>query len=130
MVGAQQQSIVSLYYNSLCSPIIMCLPNTPAALLSPSPRNLEPASNCPPSWLLCTLLSWLNSLPALALHCMANENMLVATVAMAMMAITAAVATVTQEVALPRWGNEMMMCDGNEVRVYVTDNAGTGATAE
>jgi len=98
MVGAQQQSIISLYYNSLCSPIIMCLPNTPAALLSPSPRNPELASNRPPSWLLCALLSWLNSSPALVLRCMANENVLVATVAMAMivmMAITAAVATGT-----------------------------------
>jgi len=127
MVGAQQQSIISLYYNSPCSPIIMCLPNTPAALLSPSLRNPELASNHPPSWLLCMLLSWLNSLPVLALCCMANENVLVATVVMAIMA---AVVTVTQEVALLRQGNEMMTCDGDKVRVYATDNAGTSATME
>jgi len=80
----------------------------------------------------------LDSLPTLGQHCGANENVLygtlvmVATVAIAMtMAITAAViATATQEVTLPRCGEEMTMCGGDEARAYVTDNAGAGTTAE
>jgi len=78
----------------------------------------------------------LHSSPALGLHCGANENVLcgtlvvVATVAMVMtMVIVVAAATATQEVTLPRWGDAMMQCDGDEVRVYMA-NAGTSATAE
>ena len=57
---------------------------------------------------------------------------LVATVATAMMAmaITPTAATATQEVALPRRGDAMAMCDGDGARVYVADNAGAGATTE
>jgi len=78
----------------------------------------------------------LNSPPALGLHCGANENalhgtlMVVATVVMATtMAIMVVVATGTQEVALPTWGDEMMIFDGNEARAYAANNAGAGATA-
>jgi len=54
----------------------------------------------------------------------------VATVAMAMaMAIMAAVATATQEVALPRWGDAMTPCDGDEAREYRANKAGAGTTA-
>ena len=66
----------------------------------------------------------------------ANENalrgalMVVATVAMATtMAIMAAAATGTQEVALPTRGDEMTIFDGDEARAYAADNAGAGATA-
>ena len=75
----------------------------------------------------------LNSSPALALRCGANENALcsalvmVATVAMAMMAITAAA---TREATLPRWGNKMTTCDSDRARVYAADNAGASTTAE
>ena len=58
--------------------------------------------------------------------------MVVATEAMAMamaMAITVAAATATREVALPRWGDEMALCDG-KARAYAADNAGAGATAD
>jgi len=65
----------------------------------------------------------------------ANENTLrgalvmVATVAMTMtMVIAAAVATATREAALPRRGDETMMCESNEAREYAADNAGTSAT--
>ena len=44
------------------------------------------------------------------------------------MAIMAA-ATATREVALPRRGDAMTPCDGDEARVYVADKAGAGATA-
>jgi len=56
----------------------------------------------------------------------------VATEAMAMaMAITvAATATAMQEVALPRQGNVMALCDANKARESVADNAGTDTTAE
>jgi len=42
----------------------------------------------------------------------------------------AAVATVTQEVALPRQGDVMAMCDGDGARVYAANNAGASTTAE
>ena len=42
----------------------------------------------------------------------------------------AAAATATREVALPRRGDVMAMCDGDGVRVYVANNAGASATAE
>jgi len=78
----------------------------------------------------------LNSLPALGLRCGANENalrgalMVVATVAMATtMAIMAAAATGTREVALPTRGDEMTIFDGDNARAYAADNAGAGATA-
>jgi len=45
--------------------------------------------------------------------------MVVATEAMVM-------AIATQEVALPRWGDKMALCDG-KARVYTADNAGAGA---
>jgi len=56
----------------------------------------------------------------------------VATTTMAMMAmeIKAAAAAATREVALPRQGNAMAMCDGNGTRAYAADNVGVGATAE
>jgi len=53
----------------------------------------------------------------------------VVTVAMAM-AIAAAAASATREVALPRRGGAMTVCDSNEVGVYAADNAGADATAE
>ena len=60
---------------------------------------------------------------------------LVATVATAMMAIRAivimpAVVAATQEVAFPRWGDAMVMCDGNKVSIFASDNASAGTTAE
>ena len=57
---------------------------------------------------------------------------LVATVATTMMAmeITAAAAAATREVALPRRGNAMAMCDGDGTSAYAADNVGIGATAE
>ena len=57
---------------------------------------------------------------------------LVATVATMMMAmeITAAAAAATREVALPRRGNAMAMCDGDGTSAYAADNVGVGATAE
>jgi len=79
----------------------------------------------------------LNSPPALGLHCGANENalrgtlMVVATVAMVMtIVIMAAVATATQEVALPTQGDEMSIFDGDKARAYMANNAGAGATTE
>jgi len=42
----------------------------------------------------------------------------------------AAVATATQEVALPRRGDVMAMCDGDGARVYAANNAGASTTAE
>jgi len=42
----------------------------------------------------------------------------------------AAAATVTQEVALPRWGDVMAMCDGDGARVYAANNASASTTAE
>jgi len=42
----------------------------------------------------------------------------------------AAAATVTQEVALPRQGDVMAMCDGDGARVYAANNAGASATTE
>jgi len=44
------------------------------------------------------------------------------------MEITAAAAT--REVALPRQGNVMAMCDGDGMSVYAANNVGVGATAE
>jgi len=57
---------------------------------------------------------------------------LVATVATTMMVmeIAAAAAAATQEVALPRQGNVMAMCNGNGTSVYAANNVGIGATAE
>jgi len=56
---------------------------------------------------------------------------MVATVAMVMtMAIMAAAATATREVALPRRGDETTMCESDEAREYAADNAGASATAE
>jgi len=55
----------------------------------------------------------------------------VATVAMATaMAIAAAAVSATREVALPRRGGAMTVCDSDEVGVYAADNAGADATAE
>jgi len=54
----------------------------------------------------------------------------VATVAMAIMVIMAAAATATQEVALPRWGDVMPLCDAEKAKVSMANNAGTGTTAE
>ena len=54
---------------------------------------------------------------------------LVATVATTMMAMEIKAAA-TREVALPRRGNAMAMCDGDGTRAYAADNIGVGATAE
>jgi len=35
-----------------------------------------------------------------------------------------------QGCALPRWGNEMTVCDSDEVGVYAANNTGTGTTTE
>jgi len=53
----------------------------------------------------------------------------VATTMMVMMAIEIKAAAM-QEVALPRRGNAMAMCDGDGTRAYMADNVGVGATAE
>jgi len=53
----------------------------------------------------------------------------VATVAM-VIAIAAMVVSVTQEVALLRWGGVMTVCDDDKVRVYAANNASTDTTAE
>ena len=37
-----------------------------------------------------------------------------------------AMAMATQEVALPRWGDKMALCDG-KARAYAANNAGAGA---
>ena len=42
----------------------------------------------------------------------------------------AAAATVTREVALPRRGDVMAMCDGDRARVYTANNTGASTTAE
>jgi len=60
---------------------------------------------------------------------------LVATVATAMTAMRAivimpAVAEATREVALPRRGDAMVMCDGDKASIFASDNAGAGTTAE
>ena len=53
----------------------------------------------------------------------------VATTVMAMEIMAAAVAAM-REVALPRWGNAMAMCDGDGTSAYMADNVGVSATAE
>jgi len=46
------------------------------------------------------------------------------------MVITAVVVTATQEVLLLGRGDAMTLCNGNEVWVYMADNALAGTTAE
>ena len=53
---------------------------------------------------------------------------MVATETMAMAAAAAVIAM--REVALPRRGDAMPLCDAKKARVYASDNAGAGATTE
>ena len=46
------------------------------------------------------------------------------------MAMVGAAATAMREVALPRRDDAMPLCDAEKARVYASDNAGAGATAE
>jgi len=47
-----------------------------------------------------------------------------------MMAMATTVAVVTQEVALLRRGDVMAVCDGNNARIYMANDASAGTTAE
>ena len=63
------------------------------------------------------------------MHCGLHPSLcgtlvLVAMVAVAMMAMA------TQAVALLRWGDAMVMCDGDKARRYAAHNARAGAIAK
>jgi len=73
----------------------------------------------------------------IVVHCglclsLCGALVLVATVVMMMMAmeIKAVAVAATREVALPRRGNAMAMCDGDGTRAYIADNVGVSTTAE
>ena len=63
------------------------------------------------------------------LHLSLHGTLVVVATEMMAMAITV-VATATQEVALPRQGNVMLLCNAKKVKVSTANNAGASATAE